>query len=43
MQTWRAEGSQGGYRADGQTAGSDLVNRKGEGSPPEGATAAAAI
>lgn len=39
MQRWRATGSQGGYQADGRTAGSDLVDRKREGSLSEGAVA----
>lgn len=37
------QGSQGGYQADGQTAGSDLVDRNREGSPVEGATVALAF
>jgi len=36
MHTWRATGSQGGYQADGRAAGSDLVDRKREGSLSEG-------
>lgn len=43
MQTWRATGSQGGYQADGRTVGSDLVDRKREGSLSEGAPVAAAF
>lgn len=43
MQIQRATGSQGGYQADGQTAGSDLVDRKRQGSLWEGASVAPAF